>query len=117
MKDGDQRFGDDADAKAEWQSFLSDNRHIRFEDSQQNWNSMFGFLKEHALYFNREALHFAYATLRDTLELTPLATPVEQPPAPVPAQPPTPIPTAQTRQEPTIWRNGKKIQFRNATRL
>ncbi len=60
-------------------------------------------------------LLFAYdsSCAEGVLQLIPLAAPAP----PAPSQPPTPVPTAPTRQEPTIWRNGKKIQFREAIRL
>jgi hypothetical protein len=118
MEDYDSRFADDAEAIADWEAFLADNRHLRYEDSRANWDHLFDFLKDHELYFNRESLHLAYTTLGDTLELTPRAEPIviERRPAPTPTQPPAPIPSA-ARQEPTLWRNGKKVQFREATRL
>jgi hypothetical protein len=118
MQDNDSRFGDDTEAMDEWQAFLVDNRHLRYEDSDSNWDQLFGFLKGHQLYFTAESLHLGYVTLGDTLELIQRAEPIviERPPAPAPTQPPAPIPSA-ARQEPTIWRNGKKIQFREATRI
>src|SRR5260370_16390234 len=101
----DSRFGDNQGAVEEWQAFLADKRHSRYEDTPANWDFVFQFLKEHTLFFDRESLHFTYATLRDTLELKPFAAPVEQPPTP------TPVPTAPTRQAPPIVRHANQTPF------
>ena len=99
----------------EWDAFLAS--HVRYEDTSQNFSLLAEFFAEHGLVdFNRDALHLAYTTLGDTLDLTPFATPlpapvVEQSPAPAPAQPPAPVPTTPvpTRPSMTAWRNGKQI--------
>jgi|SRR5882762_5376159 len=104
------RFGDDQGAVEEWEAFLADKRHLRYEDTDSNWNLLFDFLKDHGLYFDRESLHLAYTTLRDVLDLKPFAAPeVEQPSAPVP--------TAPSRSGPLAWRNGKLIEMGSAQRL
>jgi len=117
MADRDSRFGDD-ESMAEWQAFVSDNRHIRYEDTSDNWDSIFDFLKQHSLYFTAESLHLAYVTLGDTLELTPLAEPIYvEPPAPIPTKSPAPIPIAPDPRAPIAWRNGKAIQLTNPQRI
>jgi hypothetical protein len=118
MKD-DSRFGDDAGAMEEWEAFLADNRHLRYEDTPANWDHLFGFLKEHELYFTRESVHLAYTTLGDTLELVPIATPIviEHPPAPVPTQPPASVPRASLGRAPVAWRNGKIIELTSPQKI
>ncbi|SRR5258708_5953091 len=95
--------------------FLADSRSIRYDVTEANGEALQNFLADHNLEINHPNLLFAYNSLSadGTLELIPLAAPLP----PAPSQPPAPVPTAPTRQEPTIWRNGKKIQFRNAVRL
>jgi len=96
--------------------FLADLRTIRYEPTESNQSALLDFLESHNLQVSHANLLFAFDSLGDALELVPFAAPVvQQPPAPVPTQPSAPIPTA--RQEPTIWRNGKRIEFRNATRI
>ncbi len=99
--------------------FLTDARAIRYVESDANKTVLLDFLEAHNLEVSHANLLFGYSSLsaEGALELIPFATPiVEKPPAPVPTQPPAPIPSA-ARQEPTIWRNGKKVQFREATRI
>ena len=95
--------------------FLADQHTTRYEPTESNQKALLDFLSTHELDVTHRNLLFAFDSLQDALELVPFAPVVQQPPAP--SQPPTPVPTAPTRQEPTIWRNGKKIQFREAIRL
>ncbi len=95
--------------------FLSDSRAIRYVVTEANGEALQNFLAEHNLEVTHANLLFTYNSLcaEGALELIPLVAPAP----PTPSQPPIPVPTAPTRQEPTIWRNGKKIKFREATRL
>src|SRR5437773_3821998 len=99
---------DEQQTKA-WDFFLA--THLRYEDSPLNWSAIFEFLREHALDFDRDSLHLAYSTLRDTLELIPVVTetvPAEPPPAP--AQPQAPVPVPDPRA-PQMFRNGRAIPY------
>src|SRR5260370_34243037 len=102
----DERFGNDQGAISEWDAFLADKRHLRYEDTDSNWNHLFDFRKQHGLYFSSESLHLAFATLLDTLELPPL----------VPATPP-PTPTAPDPRAPQAFRNGRPIAWTNPRSL
>ena len=96
-------------------AFLADSRAIRYVETDSNKTALLTFLEEHNLQVSHANLLFSYDSLcaEGALELIPLVAPAP----PTPSQPPIPVPTAPTRQEPTIWRNGKKIKFREATRL
>jgi hypothetical protein len=100
-------------------AFLADSQSIRYVATEANKDALENFLADHNLEVSHANLVFGYKSLsaEGALELIPLAAPViERPPAPAPTQPPAPIPSA-ARQEPTIWRNGKKIQFTSPQRI
>src|SRR5712692_2829199 len=65
----------------EWDAFIAS--HLRYEDTSENFALLARFFAEHGLDFSRDALHLAYTTLGNKLELTPfaapLAAPIEQP--------------------------------------
>src|SRR5260370_2255078 len=94
--------------------FLSDSRAIRYVVTEANGEALQNFLADHSLEVSHPNLLFAYNSLSadGMLELIPLAAPAP----PAPSHPPSPA-TIPARQELTICRNGKQIQFRNAVRL
>jgi len=100
----------------EWDAFIAS--HLRYEDTSENFALLAEFFAEHGLDFNRDALHLAFMTLGNKLELTPLATPLA---APIIEQPesktPIPEPIPEPRRAPIAWRNGKVIELTNARPL
>lgn len=72
------------DEAIEVRLFLRDNRHLRFEETPENFNALGRFVDEHGLPVTAAKLHCAYEDLvaRGELELMPLAKPEQ--PAPIP---------------------------------
>jgi len=100
----------------EWDAFIAS--HLRYEDTSENFALLAQFFAEHGLDFNRAALHLAYVTLGDNLELTPFATPLAAPNIEQPeSKTPIPEPIPEPRRARIAWRNGKLIEVTNARSL
>ncbi len=98
----------------EWDAFIAS--HLRYEDTSENFALLAEFFAEHGLDFNRDALHLAYTTLGNKLELTPFAAPLAaQITTPIEQQP-SPVPTAQS-EEVSAPRRGAFVAFRNGQLL
>lgn len=111
--DNDERFGNDPNAVAEWEDFIAS--HVRYVDTEANWQKLFGFLKRFELEFTNDHLHRAFLALRDELELLePLPAIVgEQSPTAAPEAQPTPQPQADPRAA-QMFRNGRPMDWVNA---
>jgi hypothetical protein len=102
--------------------FTAAIEHIRFVESDSNWEIMAGFLNDHSLEPTPQNLRFAFLALsRDNmLDLMALGQYAEPQPEPAPAPTaPQSVPAPFPRPRKTYaWKNGKEINIdQGATRL
>jgi hypothetical protein len=97
--------------EGEVRSFLTDPRHLDFEQCEANKERLLDFLDAHDLPITASGLHLAYETLKSdgVLELTQPQEPVVVVPAPPAPQPSIVVAPASSKQT-VMYRNGQRIE-------